>query len=105
MLSVPAYPHILSTKDIYIQAIRLTGFKAAHANLLQDVKSWYEDNAFFTERPGLAAQQAFQVHALFIYLARHDFEDLPSPDEMDQLFIDVFGSHGKKVIAEFGFSF
>ncbi len=92
------YPLKMQNRGIYLEAIRLLGFIKAHKNFLQDVKSVYKKDPFLKEYPREAAEQAFQLHVYFIYLAKHLSTEVPPIRDLDAMFVEVFGRPGKEII-------
>lgn len=98
MVANGLHPSLTRIRDSYLDAIRLVGFRRAHLILLQDLKYWFSHNPEYQGSPMLAAQRALDLHASFLYLGMHISTDLPSVQELDSMFIFVFGEEGELVV-------
>ncbi len=98
MVTNSIHPSLTRIRDSYLDAIRLVGFSRAHLILLQDLKYWFSHNPEYQASPMLAAQRALDLHASFIYLGSHISNNIPSVQELDRMFIAVFGEAGELVV-------
>lgn len=97
MIFKNGYPSIITGEYLYFQAVQSQGFKAAHLQMLREVKSWLEEY-----RPAqssfVRAAEAFKIHKSFLRLVMRSFTQDATIKEMDRMFIEIFGRSGRAIV-------
>ncbi len=91
---------IVPFKKQYIREIRRFGFPPAHRAILNEIKTWLEHDPAYRGMPAEAIHEAIRLHTRLIFMAAFSKCDLPPVDEIDRLFVEVFGEQSQAVLSQ-----
>lgn len=97
MMFKGSYPSVITGEYSYFQAVQSIGFRAAHHQMLRELKSWFEVNRPEQSSFG-SANEAFRIHKNFLRLVMASWAQGATLKEMDRMFIEVFGTSGRAIV-------
>lgn len=97
MMFNSSYPSVITGEYSYFQAVQSIGFRAAHLQMLRELKTWFEQNR--PEQSSFSsANEAFNIHKNFLRLGMTSMAQGATLKEMDRMFIEVFGASGRAIV-------
>lgn len=90
----------IALRSYYLQAIQQKGFLSAHAAVLSEIKKKLDLHPVYSKSPEKAACQAVRMHTRLIFIAAFARFPLPPVQEIDRLFINVFGEFGRPALTQ-----
>ncbi len=91
---------IVPFKKQYIREIRKNGFPPAHRAILNEIKTWLEHDPLYRGITGEALQEAIRLHTRLIFMAAFSKCPLPPVEEIDKLFVEVFGEQAQVALSQ-----
>jgi hypothetical protein len=98
LMMVQETTEIVPIKVRYIQEIQQTGFLQAHRAMLHEIKFWLDHDPAFCGSPVEAIREAVRLHTRLVFMAAFSNCPLPSVEEIDHLFVEVFGDFSRSVL-------
>jgi hypothetical protein len=100
LMMVQETTDIVPFKKQYIREIRRNGFPPAHRAILEEIKTWLEHDPLYRGMTAEAIQEAIRLHTRLIFMAAFSKCALPPVDEIDRLFVEVFGDQAQAVLSQ-----
>jgi hypothetical protein len=100
LMMVQETTDIVPFKKQYIREIRKNGFPPAHRAILTEIKTWLEHDPAYRGMTAGAIHEAIRLHTRLIFMAAFSKCALPPVDEIDRLFVEVFGEQAQSVLSQ-----
>ena len=91
---------VVPFKKQYIREIRKNGFPPAHRAILYEIKTWLEHDPLYRGMTAEAIHQAIRLHTRLIFMAAFSRCPLPPVEEIDRLFVEVFGEQAQAQLSQ-----
>ncbi len=91
---------IVPFKKLYIREIRKNGFPPAHRAILNEIKTWLEHDPAYRGMAAEALHEAIRLHTRLIFMAGFSKCALPPVEEIDRLFVEVFGEQTRGALSQ-----
>lgn len=97
MIFRSGYPSVITGEYGYFQAIQYSGFRMAHYTMLQEAKSWLQENRA-SQSTFMQAVEAYKIHKSFLRLVLSEGAQGATILELDRMFAEIFGRSGRAIV-------
>ena len=89
---------VVPLKTLYLQEIQNKGFSPAHRAMLCEIKNRLAYASGFARNPDETIREAVRMHTRLVFMAAFAHYPIPPVEEVDQLFIEVFGEFSRPAL-------